>query len=174
MMKGKLVKGKNSPAVKKPAVNYLQLARQEVSAMTCQEGVDTKAFTGKGHLLELRQMVTAIDELEAEMRALSEATKRVSGCQMYLMLHHRSSTSYTFLRWRELGGSTRHLSWDEAEALREGFPSTVKEWYRAGFAQAMALNAKHVEYREGIRVARRAIAMKNQWVFARPIPEGDA
>lgn len=176
MMKGILFERAEPPVstgttVRKPAVNYLRLARQDVASDLCQDGVDTKAFTGKGKLLELRLMVAAIDALEVEMRSLSETSKSVTACRMYLMLHHRNSTSYTFLRWRELGGKTRHLSWEEAEKLQQAFPSSVQDWYREISAQAIVLNAKHVEYREGIRVARRAVAKKAQPVFARPIPE---
>ena len=77
---------------------------------TCQERVDAKALTGRGTRPELRQLEAELDRLEQHMDELIEASKRVHGGHIYLARHLRASTGYTFLRWREAGGSKRHLS----------------------------------------------------------------
>ena len=44
-----------------PIVNPARWARQAVKDQACQNRADTKAFTGRGKLLELRQLLTELD-----------------------------------------------------------------------------------------------------------------
>ena len=138
---------------------------------SCQERVDTKAFTGRGSHHELRQLQPEVDRLDQQMRGLSAASKQVAGAQLYLMLHQRHATGYQFLRWRETGGSNRHLSWEEGEALYQRYTEPLRSWYVSLAEQARAVNEAHLARRREIKSMRYWINKKERAVFARSIPE---
>lgn len=137
---------------------------------TCQQLVDIKAFKGRGTLHALRQAETEVDSLTQQMRELSDASKSVSGAQIYLMVHHRHSTGYVFLRWREAGGAKRHLSWEEAQALYGRYTEPLRSWYRALAEHAQQINAKHTQARKAVRGLRTELMRLEPAIYARPIP----
>jgi DNA mismatch repair ATPase MutS len=137
---------------------------------SCQERVDTKAFTGRGTHRELRQLEAEVDRLDRLMRDLSASSKQVTGAEIYLMLHQRHSTGYQFLRWRENGRDKRHLSWDEGEAIWSRYTASLREWYAQVAHQAQMANELHLKRRREIKSARYQINKREHHVFARPIP----
>lgn len=165
--------GERAPLISKtrlePIVNPARWARQAVVDQACQNRVDTKAFTGRGKLLELRQLLTELDTTAGAMRHLAEITKTVQDAQMYLMLHVKTSTGLTFLRWRERMGACRHVPWPEAQDRIEAFSADVGDWYRQATEQALTLNERHKELRRAIATARKVVLKTAPKVFARPI-----
>lgn len=154
------------------AVNPVMWAREQMKAESCQEPADTKAFKGRGKAHALRQYLAEIDSLEQEMRELCDLTKQVQGAGLYLMLHRINRTGAAFLRWRAVGGSKKHLSWDEAKAMTLGFTAEVRDWYSSVTIKADHLNARHIEVRTSIKATRKAISRSSPYLYARPIPEG--
>ncbi|HRL52676.1 MAG TPA: hypothetical protein PK805_00390 [Acidovorax temperans] len=136
----------------------------------CQQPVDIKAFKGRGTLHSLRQLEAEVDSLTQQMRVLSDASKAVSGAQIYLMVHQRHSTGYVFLRWREAGGTKRHLSWEEGQALYGRYTEPLRSWYRSLAERAQQINAKHTQARKAVRALRTALMGLEPAIYARPIP----
>lgn len=151
-------------------VNSVEWARESLKDETCQERADTKAFTGKGTRQELRQLIAEIDRLEQAMRELASVVRQVPGASIYLMLHHKRSNGYTFLRWRELGAGKRHLSWTDVQALLQSREASVRAWYGQASEQALSLNAQHLTARKRIRALRYILTRAQQPVYARRIP----
>ncbi|GKT25146.1 hypothetical protein [Acidovorax sp. SUPP3334] len=116
-------------------------------------------------------MIAEIDRLEQDMRALATVVRQVPGASIYLMLHHKRSNGYTFLRWRELGAGKRHLSWANVQALLRSREASVHAWYGQATEQALSLNAQHLTARKRIRALRYILTRAQQPVFARRIPE---
>ena len=137
---------------------------------TCQERVDAKALTGRGTRPELRQLEAELDRLEQHMDELIEASKRVHGGHIYLARHLRASTGYTFLRWREAGGSKRHLSWELAQQMYSAYQQRTRSWYAQLSEQAMKANDEHVRLRKEIRMIRRRLIRSERAVYAKAIP----
>ena len=137
---------------------------------SCQERVDTKAFTGRGSHHELRQLQAEVDRLDQQMRGLSAASKQVAGAQLYLMLHQRHATGYQFLRWRETGGSKRHLSWELAQQIYSAYQQRTRSWYAQLSEQAMKANDEHVRLRKEIRLIKRRLLKSQRAVYAKAIP----
>ena len=138
--------------------------------LKCQEQVDTKAFTGRGSRHELRQTKDAIATLEQEMRKLSDINKQVPGAAIYLMLHRRSDTGYTFLRWCEYGGDKRHLSWERGQAIFDQYAEPMCSWYAQLARQAIEINALHLECRKRLSSQQSTAQAKRMPLFARPLP----
>ena len=138
--------------------------------ISCQETVDTKAFTGRGRLRELRQLGHRVDTVEQKMMALAQASKRVSSYQMYLVLHRRHATGYVFLRWRATGWSSKHLSWQQAEAIAARYDRERCQWYARASEAAVSLNQRHKELRQQLRELEQLVMNAKQPVFARSIP----
>ena len=138
---------------------------------SCQERVDAKAFTGRGSHRELRQLQAEVDRLDGFMRQLSAASKQVEGAQIYLMLHHRHATGYQFLRWREVAGAKRHLSWEQGEAIYSRYAAPLRPWYEDIAAQARQVNEDHLKRRREIKSMRFWLSKQERQVFARPIPD---
>lgn len=153
-----------------PVVNPAQWARQAVSDQACQKQADAKAFTGRGRLLELRQLLTELDRTVESMRQLAEATKQVPGGQMHLVLHVKRSSGLTFLRWRERSGACRHVSWPQAHEQFSSLAPKTRDWYGLASSQAVLLNERHKELRRAIATARKVVLKGAPKVFARPIP----
>ena len=153
-----------------PVVNPAQWARHAVENQACQTQVDTKAFTGRGKLLELRQLLTELDKTVETMKQLVEITKQWQGGHMHLVLHVKTSTGLTFLRWRERTGLCRHVPWPEvSERFSGDFPQDVREWLQRASEQAVWLNERHKELRRSIATARKVVLRSESKVFARPI-----
>ncbi len=152
-----------------PVVNPAQWARQAVTEQACQKQADTKAFTGRGKLLELRQLLTELERTQEAMKQLAEITKQVQDGQMQLVLHVKRATGLTFLRWREKSGACRHVPWPEVQEQIGRFASEVGDWYRNASGQAIGLNERHKELRRGIATARKVVLRSEPKVFARPI-----
>jgi len=140
------------------------------SIETCQQRVDIKAFKGRGTLHGLRQLEAQVDSLTQQMRELSDMSKSVAGAQLYLMVHQRHSTGYVFLRWREVGGAKRHLSWEEGQALYGRYAEPLRSWYRALAERAQQANAQHTQARKAVRSMRLALKKLEPAIYARPIP----
>jgi hypothetical protein len=155
-----------------PIVNPARWARQAVKDQVCQNRADTKAFTGRGKLLELRQLLTELDATVEAMKHLADITKLVQDAQMYLMLHVKNATGLTFMRWRERTGACRHVPWPEAQDRIARLAPDVGDWYRQATEQAMTLNERHKELRRAIATARKVVMRKTPAVFARPISIG--
>lgn len=136
---------------------------------TCQSLIDTKAFTGRGTAQVLRQLVSDVDTLEAQMVALSTATKKVPGAVIYLAEHRRTEDGYMALRWRGTG-SRKHISWSDAQAYYSSLPSTVRQWYELANEQAQELNARHLKLRKNVRELRQNVLRRKPHLFAKPIP----
>jgi hypothetical protein len=153
-----------------PVVNPAQWARQAVSDQACQKQADAKAFTGRGRLLELRQLLTELERTVDSMKHLAEATKQVPGGQMHLVLHVKSSTGLTFLRWRERSGACRHVPWPDVQERFANFAPRTRDWYGLACSQAVLLNERHKELRRAIATARKVVLKGVPKVFARPIP----
>lgn len=128
---------------------------------------------GRGKRHELRQRQAEIDTLIQRMRALSAASKQIAGLQIYLMLHQRHSTGYAFLRWREAGGSKRHLSWEEGEALFQRYVEPLRSWYAQLAQQARQINVDLVQARRRARQLRAGMANGEARTFARPLSHGE-
>lgn len=152
-----------------PIVNPVLWAKQEVKDQACQSRADTKAFTGRGSLLELRQLLTELDRTTDAMTNLVELTKQVKNAQMYLMLHTKTKTGLTFLRWRERLGDCRHVPWPEAHDRIDAFSPDVGDWYRQATEQALGLNERHKELRRAITTARKVVLRRKPEVYAKPI-----
>ena len=159
----------NSKSRLEPIVNPASWARQAVKDQACQNRADTKAFTGRGKLHELRQLLTELDVTVEAMKHLSDITKLVQDAQMYLMLHVKTATGLTFLRWRERTGACRHVPWPEAQDRITCLTLDVGDWYRQATEQAMTLNERHKDLRRAIATARKVVMRKTSAVFARPI-----
>lgn len=137
---------------------------------SCQERVDAKAFTGRGSHRELRQLQAEVDRIDGLMRQLSAASKQIDGAQIYLMLHQRHATGYQFLRWREVGGAKRHLSWEQGKAIYSRYTAPLRPWYEDIAAQARQANEDHLKRRREIKSMRYRLNKQERQVFARPIP----
>lgn len=150
-------------------VNVIAWAKETMESGMCQSLTDTKAFKGRGTAQVLRQLVSDVDTVEAEMVALSSATKKVAGAAIYLAEHRRTEDGYMALRWRG-AGTRRHVSWDEAFAYFTKQPSNVRNWYEQANSQAQGLNAKHLELRKLTRGIRQTTQRREPHLFAKPIP----
>ena len=159
----------NAKSRPEPIVNPARWAQQAVKDQACQSQVDTKAFKGRGKLYELRQLLTELDVVVDAMKQLVDVTKQVQDSQMYLMLHVKTATGLTYLRWRERLGVSRHVPWPEAVERIEAFAPDVAAWYREATEQALALNERHKELRRAITTARKVVMKSAPAVFARPL-----
>jgi len=135
----------------------------------CQERVDTKAFMGRGNRHGLRQAEDELDRLEQEMRRLAAISKQVAGAAIYLMLHRRRSTGYVFLRWREVSGSKRHLSWEQGQAIFYEYAEPMRSWFADLARQAIEVNVRHLESRKRLRLLRSNVRTRQMLLFARPM-----
>ena len=149
-----------------PRVNVKQWAIESVAQPACQERVDTKAFTGRGSLHELRHYVDKLQRVERDMGELSMVSK-TSGLDVYVMVHRRAKTGYVFLRWREVGGAKRHLAWDAMSDRTAGLPSQASQWIQDVTREAQRLNDEHLRTREALGRLRREVLASEQHVFQR-------
>lgn len=132
----------------------------------CQLAVDRKALTGKGVARALNQVQKQIDSFEKQMVELSEASKKVPGAQIYLMVHRRHRTGLVFLRWRQsVGLNRKHLRWEQARAAYELYPEPIRSWYVTANRQAEALNEAHREARLNQRQIRAQMEQKSYSVL---------
>ena len=150
-------------------VNGVIWARQFMVEQGCQNRVDTKAFKGRGKFLELRQLLAQLDEVETQMKDLSERTKALPGHWIYLMVHCYRSGLY-FVRWRERGGAKRHLAWEQAALTWQGQTAEVQQWCESVSKYGVALNERHKDLMRAIRATRAVIQRSSPPVFAKPIP----
>jgi hypothetical protein len=86
------------------------------------------------------------------------------------MLHRRTSSGYTFLRWRERAGASRHIHWDDVGQILAHMPPPVRAWCGEAGAKAQALNAEHLALREGIKEIRRSLMQKRSHLLPRALP----
>lgn len=171
MVKGSLVgKDVDRPAASKRTVNEERWARAMVANPDCQDRVDVKAFTGRGGRYELRQLVDRLEAIEARMQGLSAASKAPPACNAYLVVHHRTSSGYTFLRWRERAGASRHVHWDDVGEILQVMPAEVRAWCSEAGAQAQSLNAEHLAVREAIKEVRHSLLQKRSHLLPRALP----
>ena len=159
----------NSKSRGEPIVNPARWAKQAVKDQACQNQADTKAFKGRGNLCELRLLLSELDTTVDGMRQMVDVTKQVQDAPMYLMLHVKTATGLTFLRWRERFGVSRHVPWPEAVERIGCFPPDVADWYRQATQQALALNERHKELRRAITTARKVVMKTAPAVYARPL-----
>lgn len=157
-----------------PIVNPARWAKQSVTEQACQNEADTKAFKGRGKLLELRLLLAELDKTLEAMKRLIVITKQVQDAQMYLVLHVKNTSGLTFLRWRESLGAYRHVPWPEAHERIAEFVPDVGDWYREATDQALALNERHKELRRAIATARKVVMRRGaSAVYARPVSMPD-
>lgn len=90
---------------------------------------------------------------------------------MYLAKHRRKSTGYVFLRWREAGGSKRHLSWEQARRHWSEYDRVTRDWYAQLSAEVRQVNEQHVAARRRMRSVLRQVQKKERHVYARPIAD---
>lgn len=168
-MKGDVVETAAATALDKFCVNVRTWAVETMGAERCQSGVDAKAFTGRGGLSELRHQVDLLDQIEARMAELNKASKTGGLIDVYLMVHRRAKTGYAFLRWREVGGAKRHLSWDALEDRAAAWDARTQRWLAQMTAQAQQLNDEHLRVRDELARIRRRVMARPQPVFARSV-----
>lgn len=168
-MKSDVVETAAAVALDHSSVNVRTWAVEAMGAERCQSGVDAKAFTGRGGLSELRHQVDLLDRIETRMSALSTASKTGGLVDVYLMLHRRAKTGYAFLRWREVGGAKRHLSWDALQDRAAGWEARTRLWLTQMTAQAQQLNDEHLQVRDELGRIRRRVMARPQPVFARSV-----
>lgn len=149
-----------------PGVNVKAWAIESVAQQGCQERVDTKAFTGRGSLHELRHLVDKLEVVEREMGELSTLSKK-GGLDVYVMLHRRAKTGYVFLRWREVGGAKRHLAWDAIEERMAGLHDQARSWVRQVTQRAQQLNDGHLRVRDALTRIRREMLDHSPPMFMR-------
>ena len=132
----------------------------EVEQAACQQGVGTKAFTGKGTgFRQIRQAQVRVDDIHAQMQELSEATRKVSGRLFYLALHKRSKTGQLSVRWRQAGcARSTHLAWDDMEGLFSRVPKALADWYKEADKLARQLNRDEQIARLILKQAEEALA----------------
>ena len=103
----------------------------------CQQGADTKAFTGRGRARVRRN--AELDRIHEAMVELAALTTQVPGRGFYLIVHRRSSTGQHSLRWRGVAGN-RHLPWASMPARFDAQLPTLATWYRMVQARVEELN----------------------------------
>ncbi len=168
-VKGIVVETAGAVSLDGSSVNVRTWAIETMGSQRCQSGVDAKAFTGRGGLSELRHQVDLLDRIEARMAELSKLSKTGGLLDVYLMLHRRARTGYAFLRWREVGGGKRHLSWDALDDRAFEWDSRTKQWLAQMTAQAQQLNEEHLVVRDELARIRRRVMALAQPVFARSV-----
>ena len=119
----------------------------------CQQGADTKAFTGRGRARVRRN--AELDRIHEAMDQLAALTMQVPGRGFYLIVHRRSSTGQHALRWRNVAGG-RHLPWDNMPRLFDAQLPTLATWYRMVQARVEELN----RLESLARMALRQLAVK--------------
>ena len=152
------------------AVNVAEWARTAAANGDCQEAIDAKAFRGRGDLRELRQLVASLTDVEDRMEALSATSKGLADTRMYLVVHRRNSSGYTFLRWRERLGMNRHLPWADVEASIARHPPAQQRWCAGASELANQLNANHLVLRDRIRAVRDRLARSESHLYPRALP----
>ena len=103
------------------------------------------------------------------MQELAKASKAVPGLGIYLELHKRSASGYVFLRWRERFGSSRHVGWDEIDALTNALPENIRAWCQAASSRAQELNTDHLDARSEIKRIRKMVEHSTPHVFPRSL-----
>ena len=170
LMKGlRFVQDEKPAGERQPTLNASLWARQTAGELTCQEAIDAKAFTGRGSLRELRQMIAGLDEVEQRMYELSSTSKALIDTRLYLVVHQRSSTGYMFLRWRERAGGNRHLPWERSNALIEAHSPPQRRWCTEATEYALALNQQHLTLRERLKAMRQQLLQSASHVYPRPL-----
>lgn len=153
----------------RPDVNVADWACQYVAEHGCQSQVDAKAFTGRGKLLELRQYLAQLKDVEQQMADLVAVTKQVPGFWIYLTLHvHKNGLR--FLRWRERAGGKRHLSWEEAAMTWQDQSAAVQDWYQSVSGRCTQLNEMQKDLRRAITMVRAVIQRSSAAIYPRAIP----
>jgi len=163
-------KGSMEQVITGAGVNVVAWASQYVVEQECQSRIDAKAFTGRGKLLELRQYLAHLKDVEKQMNELVETSKGVPGYWMYLTLHTQKN-GLKFLRWRERGGAKRHLSWDEAAETWKEQGGAVQDWYRSVSNRCNQLNEMQKDLRRAITMARSVVQRSGMPIYAKAIPE---
>ena len=149
-----------APAPAPVAAAGTQAADQsELGRESCQQRVDTKAFTGRGEPRAVREAAAAVDRLHLQMDQLVATSGRSRVAQLYLALHVRSTGQHS-LRWRGLttAGGHAHLSWDDARRLIGKQPYGMQAQLVAWDVQAKSLNAEEIKARLDLKRARAAAA----------------
>ncbi len=126
---------------------------------TCEHGVHTKAFTGKGTgSRRVRQAQDHVDKAHQRLRDLSAITRNVEGRLFYLAVHLRRATGQLSVRWRHAGSAKNtHLTWDEMEGLFQRLPLALADWYRTADRMARTLNQEEQAARAELRHAMEAM-----------------
>ncbi len=164
-----VMKGQTEHIGREQAVNNVIWAKEATGDQACQKRVDVKALTGTGNLARLRQQVGKLDGCATQMQELAKASKAVAGLGIYLELHKRSASGYVFLRWRERFGSSRHVGWDEIDALTKALPENIRAWCQAASSRAQELNTDHLDARSEIKRIRRMVEHSTPHVFPRSL-----
>ena len=141
------------------AANTVLIAVSVSAETTCQQGVDLKAFTGKGEPRLVRLASKAVDDIHARMRELALASVKVGKNVLYLTVHARSLTNQHALRWRGYTvvggkGGHKHLTWDEAADRIAAHPYGVAVQMQVWDGEARELNRVEQNARAALRRAR--------------------
>lgn len=144
------------------------LVAVSVSAETiCQQGVDLKAFTGKGEPRSVRLASKAVDDIHARMRELALASMKIGKNVLYLTVHARSLTNQHALRWRGYTvvggkGGHKHLTWDEANKRIRSHPYGVLMQLQIWDAEARELNRVEQLTRAALRRSHAELSQDRQ------------
>lgn len=138
----------------------------------CQHRADVKAFTGKGRArraaarIDVVALAAELDQINAEMFELADASRKVPGYGFYLTTHRRPDPDRKHnqhsIRWREVA-TQRHMSWDEMPARFDEQLPTLAQWYRQATEYAIRLNAAESATRGALRAAERYQALASQF-----------
>lgn len=123
----------------------------------CQQGVDAKAFKGRGQWARFLDAKQLVDRVHAEMEALVGTTLAVPGRLMYLCAHRRSLTGQVALRWRRAGAQALHLAWQDVEATIAGFGPEHRAWYVKANQMVHELNQREIDARRAMTRAKRSL-----------------
>ena len=134
----------------------------------CRQGVDLKAFTGKGEARTVRQAAKTVDDIHARMREAAQASARIGKNVLYLTVHARSATNQHALRWRGytvVNGKAghRHLTWDEAAERIRRYPYEVMLQLRIADTEARELNRVEQDARSELRRLRPSESVVQRW-----------
>ena len=119
--------------------------------------LDKRPFKGKGVDEWLARLSREYLKIVSEMEILSEQSRRASGNNWYVYLHHRKSTDQRFLMWRSFGVKHVHLTWDRIQPVLSRMGESERQWYVEMNDLIKLLNAKEVVTRKALRMAQELV-----------------
>lgn len=133
-----------------PLSGPVRLPRR-VDERVCQQGVDIKAFTGRGRILpSVARCRMLVDRVHRAMASLASQSRLPAG-GIHLCVHRRNLTGQVSLRWRHAGRPGAHIGWTELKEWIDCSPD--RDWYARLNAAALELNFQEKDARQSLRQA---------------------